>query len=255
MPISPLVVGNWKMNGSPAGASALGGEVASMLAAHLSGVEVALCPPFPLLAPLSGVLGGGAVELGAQDVSPHPDGAFTGEVSARLLRDMGCRWAIVGHSERRTLLAESSEQVAAKAVAAVAGGLQPIICVGETLAEREAGATESALVSQLQPLCGILSQAGTGAVLAYEPVWAIGTGRSASPEQAGEVHAFIRTTLKGLGINVSGLRVLYGGSVKPDNAAALFAVPGIDGGLIGGASLKAADFAAICLAAAAAGRS
>lgn len=255
MPISPLVVGNWKMNGSPAGASALGGEVASLLAAHSSGVEVALCPPFPLLAALSGGLQGSAVALGAQDVSPYPDGAFTGEVSARLLKDMGCRWAIVGHSERRTLLAESSEQVAAKAVAAVAGGLQPIICVGETLAEREAGATESALVSQLQPLCDVLSQPGTGAVLAYEPVWAIGTGRSASPEQAGEVHAFIRTTLKDLGINVSGLRVLYGGSVKPDNAAALFAVPGIDGGLIGGASLKAADFAAICLAAAAAGRS
>ena len=255
MPICPLVVANWKMNGSPAGAPALAGEVAAILAAHLSRVDVALCPPFPLLAALSGVLGGGGLELGAQDVSPYPDGAFTGEVSARLLRDMGCRWAIVGHSERRTLLGESSEQVAAKAVAAVAGGLQPIICVGETLAEREAGATESALLSQLQPLGGILSQAGTGAVLAYEPVWAIGTGRSASPEQAGEVHAFIRTTLKGLGINVSGLRVLYGGSVKPANAAALFAVPGIDGGLIGGASLKAADFAAICLAAAAAGRS
>jgi triosephosphate isomerase len=255
MPISPLVVGNWKMNGSPAGAPALGGEVVSMLASHQSQVEVALCPPFPLLAALSGVLGGGAVALGAQDVSVHPDGAFTGEVSARLLRDMGCRWVIVGHSERRALCAESSELVAAKAAAAVAGGLQPIICVGETLAEREAGATESALASQLEPLRAILSQPGTGAVLAYEPVWAIGTGRSASPGQAGEVHAFIRATLKGRGVNVSGLRILYGGSVKPDNAAALFAVSGIDGGLIGGASLKAAEFAAICLAAAAAGHS
>ncbi len=255
MPSPPLVVGNWKMNGSPAGAPALGAEVVSILGEDQNKVDVALCPPFPLLAALSGVLNGSAVALGAQDVSAHPDGAFTGEVSARLLRDLGCRWVIVGHSERRALRAESSEQVAAKAVAAVAGGLQPIICVGETLAQREAGSTESALVSQLEPLRGILSQSGTGAVLAYEPVWAIGTGRTASPEQAGEVHAFIRATLGGLGINVSGLRILYGGSVKPDNAAGLFAVTGIDGGLIGGASLTAADFAAICLAAAAAGRS
>jgi len=255
MSIPPLVVGNWKMNGSPVGAPRLAAEAASLVSAYQGRVEAALCPPSPLLAMVSSSLKDSGVALGAQDVSQHPDGAFTGEVSARLLRDLGCRWVIVGHSERRSLLGEASEEVAAKAAAAVAGGLQPIICVGETLAEREAGATEAALAAQLAPLSEVLSQPGTGAVLAYEPVWAIGTGRSASPEQAGAVHAFIRATLRGRGIAVSGLRVLYGGSVKPDNAAALFSVPGIDGGLIGGASLKAADFAAICLAAAAARRS
>ena len=255
MSISPLVVGNWKMNGSPAGAPHLAAEAVSLLSACRGRVEVALCPPSPLLALVSPSLKDSGVALGAQDVSQHPDGAFTGEVSVRVLRDLGCRWVIVGHSERRSLLGETNEEVAAKAAAVVAGGLQPIICVGETLAEREAGATEAVLAAQLAPLGEVLSQPGAGAVLAYEPVWAIGTGRSASPEQAGAVHAFIRATLSGRGIDVSGLRVLYGGSVKPDNAAALFSVPGIDGGLIGGASLKAADFAAICLAAAAARRS
>ena len=239
------------MNGSPAAAPALGLEIAAGAAASASGVEVVLCPPFPLIGALAQALLGKGVSWGAQDVSLHPDGAFTGEVSARLLRDLGCSWVIAGHSERRSLLGESSSTVAVKANAALAAGLAPIICVGESLAEREAGLTESVIAGQLEPLLSLLKRAGKSAVLAYEPVWAIGTGRSASPAQAGEVHAFIRRHLTDHGVSAQSLRILYGGSVKPDNAAALFAVPGIDGGLIGGASLKAAEFVAICQAAAA----
>lgn len=251
----PLVVGNWKMNGSPAVAPSLGADIATGVAASAPGVDVALCPPFPLIAALAQALSAGNVSWGAQDVSLHPDGAFTGEVSARLLRDLGCCWVIVGHSERRAWMGESSSAVAAKADAALAAGLIPIICVGESLAEREAGMTESVIAAQLEPLLALLKRPDVPAVLAYEPVWAIGTGRSASPSQAGEVHAFIRIHLAGLGVAAQSLRILYGGSVKPDNAAALFAVPGIDGGLIGGASLKAVEFVAICQAAAAVRRS
>jgi len=252
MSLRPLVIGNWKMNGTPAGATSLGSQIAVALQGSSVRVDAALCPPYPLLAPLASGLAAGRVDLGAQDVSLHPDGAFTGEVSARLLADLGCRWVIVGHSERRSLCGEDSQTVAAKAVVALNAGLQPVVCVGESLEERERGATEAVIAAQLEPLGEFLHQAGAKAVIAYEPVWAIGTGRSASPEQAGQVHAFIRARLASRGINTSALRILYGGSVKPDNAASLFAVSGIDGGLIGGASLKTDDFVAICLAAAAA---
>lgn len=214
-----------------------------------------VCPPLALISGVAQALSGSQVAWGAQDVSQHPDGAFTGETSARLLRDLACRWAIVGHSERRVLLGESSDTVAAKAGAAVAAGLGAIVCVGESLADRESGRTEAVIAEQLKPLAEVLARPGAQVVLAYEPVWAIGTGRSASPAQAGEVHAFIRAHLSGRGVPVQSLRILYGGSVKPDNAAALFAVPGIDGGLIGGASLKVPEFIAICQAAAAAPRS
>jgi triosephosphate isomerase len=252
MSLRPLVIGNWKMNGTPAGAAALGSQIAAALQGRFAQVEVALCPPHPLLALLASDRAAGGVELGAQDVSLYPDGAYTGEVSARLLADLGCRWVIVGHSERRSLCGETSETVAKKAMVALKAGLQPVVCVGESLEDRESHATEAVIAAQLEPLGELLSNAGSNAVIAYEPVWAIGTGRTASPEQAGEVHAFIRARLAVRGVNTSALRILYGGSVKPDNAASLFAVPGIDGGLIGGASLKAADFVAICVAAAAA---
>lgn len=252
MSLRPLVIGNWKMNGTPAGATALGSQIDVALQGLSAQVEVALCPPYPLIAQLASGLAAGGIDLGAQDVSLHPDGAYTGEVSARLLADLGCRWVIVGHSERRSLCGESSEMVARKAAVALKAGLQAVVCVGESLEERESHATQAVIAAQLEPLGEWLASAGDKAVIAYEPVWAIGTGLTASPEQAGEVHAFIRAQLALRGINTSALRILYGGSVKPDNAASLFAVSGIDGGLIGGASLKAADFVAICQAAAAA---
>ena len=249
------------MNGTPAACGPWAAELVAALTPGLSQVDMVVCPPLALIAGMAQALSDSQVAWGAQDVSQHPDGAFTGETSARLLRDLACRWVIVGHSERRVLLGESSDTVAAKASAVVAAGLGAIVCVGESLADRESGRTEAVIAEQLKPLAEVLARPGARVVLAYEPVWAIGTGRSASPAQAGEVHAFIRAHLGGLGglgglgVPVQSLRILYGGSVKPDNAAALFAVPGIDGGLIGGASLKVPEFIAICQAAAAARRS
>jgi len=215
-------------------------------------VSLLVCPPFPYLASVASQLQGSAVELGAQNVSEHQAGAYTGEVASRMLRDVGCRYVIVGHSERRALYGESSAQVAEKMAAALGAGLVPILCVGEMLEEREAGSTEEVVGEQLG---AALERSGIaafkGSVIAYEPVWAIGTGKTATPEQAQDVHRYIRSVLAEQDASVAEtVQILYGGSVKGDNAAGLFAMPDIDGGLIGGASLKAADFLAIARAAA-----
>ena len=245
---TPLVAGNWKMNGR----LALVEEIAGALEGALpEGVEAALCPPFPYLPALGKALEGTGIVLGAQDLSDHEDGAFTGEVSAEMLDELGCAYVIVGHSERRELYGEDDGQVASKFLRAQQVGLTPILCVGETLREREAEETEQVVLRQLM---AVVEAAGVGAlasaVVAYEPVWAIGTGLTATPEQAQEVHARLRAAVADLDAEVAaGLRLLYGGSVKADNAAPLFAQPDIDGGLIGGASLKAEQFIAICRAA------
>jgi len=215
------------------------------------GAGVAVCSPYPYLAQLQTELAGTAIAWGAQNVSEQAKGAFTGEVSTGMLRDFGCKYVIVGHSERRSIYGESDELVARKYMAAQAAGLTPILCVGETLAEREGGITEQVVGRQLDAViqaAGVESLAK--AVVAYEPVWAIGTGKTASPEQAQAVHAFIRNKIAGLNKQVAeGLVIQYGGSVKASNAAELFSQPDIDGGLIGGASLIAEEFIAICKAA------
>jgi triosephosphate isomerase len=238
-----LVAGNWKMHGSRAANSALLDAVVTGAPAA-SEAECAVCAPFPYLAQLAERLSGSAVAWGAQNVSEHAQGAYTGEVSAAMLAEFGCRYVIVGHSERRALYGESDAAVAAKFTAVLGAGMTPILCVGETLAEREAGRTEEVVARQL---AAVLAKAGIrsieAAVLAYEPVWAIGTGRTASPEQVQDVHAFLRAKVK------PGTRILYGGSVKAANAEAIFAMPDVDGGLIGGASLVAAEFLAIARAA------
>ena len=229
-----LVAGNWKMHGTRAANQAL----LDAIVAGVKGVECALCVPFPYLAQAAERLRGTQISWGAQNLSAHASGAHTGEVSAAMLADFGCRYVLVGHSERRQLYGETDAQAAAKFAAARAAGLRPILCVGETLEERDAGRTEAVVARQLDAALG---KAGFGdAVLAYEPVWAIGTGRTATPEQAQAVHAFLRPRVG------AAARILYGGSVKPDNAAAIFAQPDVDGGLIGGASLVAKDFLAIC---------
>jgi triosephosphate isomerase len=214
------------------------------------GVEVAICAPMPYLADCATALRGSAIAVGAQDCSAHASGAFTGETAASMLAEVGCSYAIVGHSERRALHGESDATVAAKAVRALDAGLAPIACVGETLAERDAGDTDAVVTRQLAAVLDAVrgrSDAGTRLVVAYEPVWAIGTGRSASVAQAEAVHAVLGRALADAGL--AAVPVLYGGSVKPENAAALFAAPGVDGGLVGGASLQANDFLAICRAA------
>ncbi len=214
-------------------------------------VSLLVCPPFPYLAAVASQLRGSNVALGAQNVSEHEGGAFTGEVAPAMLAEVGCRYVIVGHSERRTLYGETSAQVAAKMAAALDAGLIPILCIGETLEERESGSTEQVVAEQLAAALernGIAAFAS--AVIAYEPVWAIGTGKTATPEQAQDVHRYIRSVLAGHDASVAEkVQLLYGGSVKGDNAAGLFGMPDIDGGLIGGASLKAADFLAIARAA------
>lgn len=247
---APLVAGNWKMHGS------LGGNGA-LLDAVLTGIgmlhraECAVCVPYPYLTQVRERLAGTRLAWGAQNVSEHAQGAYTGEVSARMLEEFGCRYVIIGHSERRQLYGESDVQIAAKFAAAQASGLVPILCVGETLAQRDGGTTEAVVGSQLDAvLAHVGNTAFARAVLAYEPVWAIGTGRNATPEQAQAVHAFLRRRLAAQAAGVAdGLRILYGGSVKPTNAVTMFAMPDIDGGLIGGASLVADDFVAICRAA------
>jgi triosephosphate isomerase len=245
----PIVAGNWKMNGSLAANAEL---IASARrdAQRDARVEVVLCAPSPYLAQLATGLADSPVGRGAQDVSMHASGAYTGEVSAAMLAELGVTHVIVGHSERRALHGETSEAVARKAAAALAAGLIPIVCVGETLAERDAGQTESIVLGQLAPVLTVLQQVDWArVVLAYEPVWAIGTGRTATADQAQAVHASLRKALAAGGVAAGAVRILYGGSVKPGNAAELFAMPDIDGGLIGGASLVAADFSAICDAA------
>ncbi|MCK6426758.1 MAG: triose-phosphate isomerase [Burkholderiaceae bacterium] len=241
-----LVVGNWKMHGSHAANAEL---LQGILAGGPVNADLAVCPPFPYLSEVAVTLANSAVAWGAQDVSAFEQGAYTGEVSAAMLREFGCRYAIVGHSERRAYHGETDQLVADKAKAALSRGVTPIVCVGETLAQREAGETEAVVKRQLSAVIHTLAHCIGEVVVAYEPVWAIGTGRTASPEQAQAVHALLRAQLAAATPHADAMRLLYGGSVKPDNAATLFAQPDIDGGLIGGAALKAADFLAIARAA------
>ena len=243
---SKLIVGNWKMHGSHSANAKL---LAGIVAARPFIADVAVCVPFPYLTETAVALAAHDIRWGAQDCSAHEQGAYTGEVSAAMLAEFGCRYAIVGHSERRAYHAESDQLVADKAKAALARGVTPIVCVGETLAQREAGETEAVVKRQLSAVIHTLAHCVSEMVVAYEPVWAIGTGRTASPEQAREVHALLRAQLRAATPHAASMKILYGGSVKPDNAATLFAQPDIDGGLIGGASLEAADFVAICRAA------
>ncbi len=246
-----MVVGNWKLHGSLIdNKTLLDGIVSGM--AGIKGVHAGVCVPFPYIFQVQFALQGGEIVWGAQNVSQHVKGAYTGEVSADMLRDLGCSIAIVGHSERRALFGEDDATVAEKFVAAQQGGLIPVLCVGETLEERDKGITANVVERQLQ---AVVNKAGiegfSRCVIAYEPVWAIGTGKTATPEQAQEVHAYIRALLaehnKGLSENIM---ILYGGSVKASNAVELFSMPDIDGGLIGGASLDANEFVSICKAAA-----
>lgn len=241
-----LVVGNWKMHGSRAANALL---LSGLKEAGPWSADVAVCVPFPYITETALALTGSQVSFGAQDCSAHEQGAYTGEVSSLMLADVGCRYVIVGHSERRAYHAESDQLVADKAKAALAHGVTPIVCVGETLAEREAGQTELVVKRQLSAVIHKLTHCIGEIVVAYEPVWAIGTGLTASPAQAQAVHAVLRNLLSAATQKAGSMRLLYGGSVKPDNAAELFAQPDIDGGLIGGAALKAADFSAICRAA------
>lgn len=245
-----LIAGNWKMNGSKAAVRELTGSILARLDPGRT-ADLLLLPPFVYLPMVQSLTDSTPVALGGQDLSPHEPGAFTGEVAGAMLAEFGCSYVLVGHSERRALHGETNVEVAAKFRAAQAAGLKPILCVGETLEERESERTEEVVGDQLG---AVLDAAGVGAlasaVVAYEPVWAIGTGRTATPDQAQSVHAFIRQQIAACDATIAGrVRVLYGGSVKPDNAADLFAREDIDGGLIGGASLSAASFMAIYKAA------
>ncbi len=246
-----IVAGNWKMHGARAALEALASGLAARPAnPSESAPEVAVFPPFPYLSAVKRALeagraeGGIAVQMGAQDVSAHTEGARTGEVSASMLADCGCRYVLVGHSERRASCGETDEQVARKFVRAASESLIPVLCVGETLGERNAGRTAEVVLRQLEAVLERVGAGGFGtAVLAYEPVWAIGTGQTATPEQAQEVHAVLRAAIARADAKIAAaLRILYGGSVKGANAAALFAQPDIDGGLVGGASLDLKDF-------------
>ena len=246
-----LVAGNWKMNGDSAGNAEL---VAGILAGMPDNerIKLLVCPPLPYLGSTAQQLAGSKLSLGAQTVSEHSAGAFTGETSISMLKDVGCEFVVVGHSERRSLFGESSADVAAKFKAVVEGGLTPILCVGESLQEREAEATERVIGEQMRAVLDLVGVAGlANAIVAYEPVWAIGTGMTASPQQAQDVHKFIRQTIAAEDADIAeAILILYGGSMKGDNAAGLFSMSDIDGGLIGGASLKADDFLAIASAAA-----
>lgn len=246
----PLVAGNWKMHGSRAENAAL--VDALVMADECSdGAEVVVCPPYVYLTEVARRLKDSAIGLGAQDVAPQGPGAYTGDVAAAMLKDVGCRYVIVGHSERRALHGEDDRLVASKFAAAQHEGLVPILCVGETLDQREALATETVVGRMLDAVLDVVGVAAFGqAVLAYEPVWAIGTGKNASPEQAQAVHAFLRERVAARDATMAAsLRILYGGSVKAANAAELLAMPDVDGGLVGGASLKADEFRGICRAA------
>jgi triosephosphate isomerase len=247
---SNLVIGNWKMNGAqPANEALLKAVIAGMSVE--GNVEVAVCPPFPYLASVATLLQDSTVLLGAQNLSPETHGAFTGEVSASMLSDIGCRYVLVGHSERRALFGETDDMVAQKFAAALGHGLIPVLCVGETLEQRRAEITNCIVTAQMT---AVIKHAGieklARGVIAYEPVWAIGTGETASPEQAQAVHQHIRGVIAAFNKQAAdSLQIIYGGSVKADNAQALFSQPDIDGGLIGGASLDASSFISICDAA------
>ncbi|KAA5607097.1 triose-phosphate isomerase [Roseospira marina] len=247
----PLIAGNWKMNGRKADGLALVRALADWLAgegaAHRDRFDMLVCPPATLIAPVIDALGGAPLDVGGQDCHAAENGAHTGDISAWMLKDLGATHVIVGHSERRTDHHEDDEQVRAKAAAALAAGLVPIICIGETEAERDAGQALAIVARQLN---GSLPEGATGTnvVIAYEPVWAIGTGRTPTAQDVAEVHQRIRAEARGrIGDGADALRILYGGSVKPGNAAELMAIEDVDGALVGGASLKAADFQAIAL--------
>ncbi|MFN2382384.1 MAG: triose-phosphate isomerase [Guyparkeria sp.] len=247
----PIVVGNWKLNGSLANNESLVLGVQDGMP-QLEGIDVAVCPPFVYLPQVARLADSTALDVGAQDCSEHDSGAFTGEVAATMVADLGARYVILGHSERRALYGETNNVVTAKVKAVLSAKLTPILCIGETLEEREADETEAVVRSQLAAvISGVGIQAFDRLVIAYEPVWAIGTGRTATPEQAQAMHAFIRGQLGDHDAAIAqSVRIQYGGSMKPGNAAELLAQPDIDGGLIGGASLKAEDFLEICRAAA-----
>lgn len=249
----PLIAGNWKMYKKIADAADLVRGI-QILVPSPGAVDVVVAPPFSALAPVIALCRDSYIGVAAQDMYWEDEGAFTGEVSGAMLKDMGCEFAIIGHSERRQLFGETDQTVSKKVAAAMRNGLIPIMCVGETLSQREGGETFQTVERQLgSGLPALASDAVAGVVIAYEPVWAIGTGKNATPEQAEEVHAFIRSFLAQMfdqGV-ADRVRILYGGSVKPDNAAQLLKMPDIDGALIGGASLKAADFATIIRAASA----
>ena len=243
-----LIAGNWKMNGSLAANEALLREVLQGLGQPACSVAVAV--PAVYLAQVQALLHGSAIQLGAQDVSAHESGAYTGEVAANMLREFAVRYALVGHSERRQYHGETDAVVAAKAQRALNAGITPVVCVGETLAQREAGETEAVVKRQLAAVIQTVGQCVTEIVVAYEPVWAIGTGKTATPEQAQAVHAVLRAQLSAASTQAAKVPLLYGGSMNAGNAEQLLAQPDIDGGLIGGASLKAADFLKIIAAAA-----
>ena len=238
-----LIAGNWKMNGNLAANQALLEGVLSGLS--VSACQVAVCVPSPYLAQVQGIVAGQGIDLGSQDVSAHEQGAYTGEVSAAMLKDFGVRYAIVGHSERRQYHGETDALVATKAQRALSVGITPIVCVGETLAQREAGQTEEVVKRQLAAVIHTNGHCISEIVVAYEPVWAIGTGKTASPAQAQAVHAVLRSQLKAASNHADRIHLLYGGSMNAANAAELLAQPDIDGGLIGGAALKSADFLTI----------
>ena len=245
-----LVAGNWKMNGSLSANRELMGGIKAGLG-EFKGADVVVCVPSAYIPQVVELGTGTAIAVGAQTVSEHASGAYTGELSAGMLKELGCTYVIVGHSERRTLFGETSGQVAAKCAAVLAAGMHPVLCVGETLAERESGTTEAVVAAQLDAALDLIGAAALArGIVAYEPVWAIGTGKTATPEQAQAVHAFIRTRVSTRDAGVAGqLRILYGGSVKAGNARTLFSCADIDGGLVGGASLQAQEFVAICKAA------
>ncbi len=246
----PIVAGNWKMNGSQAESAALLAGIKQGLAT-VKKAQAVVCPPFVLIPLATKELAGTAAVWGGQNLDTHKSGAYTGEVSGPMLKDFGCVYVIVGHSERRALFGETDQVVAEKFRAAQEAGLTPILCVGELLAEREANQTEAVVARQLDAVLNLVGVAAlANSVIAYEPVWAIGTGKTASPQQAQEVHHFIRARLAAKDAKVAdGLRILYGGSMKGSNAKELISQPDIDGGLIGGASLNAEEFLAICRAA------
>jgi triosephosphate isomerase len=246
-----MVAGNWKMHGSRAANQALLAELELKLKPEWS-IDVVVFPPYVYLAEAVRALEGARMAVGAQDVCAESAGAFTGQVCAAMLKDVGCRYVIVGHSERRRLYHEDDALVARKFAATLGVGLIPVLCVGETLEERESGQTEAVIARQLDAVISMQGIEGFAqAILAYEPVWAIGTGRNASPEQAQAVHAFLRGRIRARDANMAGqVRILYGGSVKAGNAAELFSMPDVDGGLVGGASLSADEFQRICAAAA-----
>ena len=246
----PMVAGNWKMNGSSESVKELIAGIKDGMGS-VNNAEVVVCPPAVYISRVAGATADTAIMVGSQNVCDQDSGAFTGEISGAMLKDVGCEYAIIGHSERRSLYGESDELIAKRFAAARRNGIKPIFCIGETLEEREQGITNDVCARQIDAVIALEGvEALADGVIAYEPVWAIGTGKTATPEQAQEVHAFIRGKIAALNADVAeGLRILYGGSMNPGNAAELIGQPDIDGGLIGGASLKAEDFLTICRAA------